>query len=331
MQGEAIRTETLRSSRMSSVRRFGSNYSTQINAFVAMILLTIVLSFIAPSFLTSANLLTVLLQSSINAIIAVGMTFIIISGGIDLSVGAIVALSAAIMGDLVVNHGVNPYIGLIIALVVGLVVGCIHGFVIAKFKINPFIVTLGAMTIWRGVALQFVEGQTIYGLPDSIVWLGQASLGPIPVPVVVTLVVYLIAWFLLTRTRVGLYTYSIGGNEKASRLSGINIDRTKIFIYSFGGLLCGLAGIIVAGRINGTSAVVGTGYELDAIAAVVIGGSSLAGGRGVIWGTLIGAIIMGIIRNGLNLLNVSPYYQMIIIGLVIIVAVGLDSLKRKRD
>ncbi|OPH60041.1 ribose ABC transporter permease [Paenibacillus ferrarius] len=301
------------------------------NAFIALVVLMIVLSFIAPSFLTSKNLLTVLLQSSLNSIVAVGMTFIIISGGIDLSVGAIVALSAAVMGELVVNQGVNPYIGLLIPLVIGVAVGWIHGVVITKFNINPFIVTLGAMTIWRGAALVFVQGRTIYGLPDAITWLGQGYVGPIPVAVLLTAVVYLVAWFLLTRTKIGMYTYSIGGNEKASRLSGIHTDRAKIFIYAFGGLLCGLTGIIVAGRINGTSALVGNGYELDAIAAVVIGGTSLAGGRGVIWGTLIGAIIMGVIRNGLNLLNVSPYYQLIIIGIVIVAAVGLDSLKQKKD
>lgn len=331
MQGEIAENKLNRNIPMSFTARLWANYSTQINGFFALILLGAILSLLSPSFLTSDNLLTVLLQSSINAIIAVSATFIIISGGIDLSVGSIVALSTAVMGEMVITRGVNPFVGLLIALTVGLAVGVIHGIVIAKFKINPFIVTLGAMTIWRGVALEFVNGQTIYGLPDTITWLGQASIGPIPVPVIVTVLVYILAWYLLKRTRVGLYTYAIGGNEKASRLSGINLVRTKIFIYAFGGLLCGLAGIIVAGRINGTSAVVGSGYELDAIAAVVIGGTSLAGGRGVIWGTLIGAIIMGVIRNGLNLLNVSPYYQMIIIGLVIIVAVGMDSIRRKRE
>ncbi len=186
------------------------------------------------------------------------------------------------------------------------------------------------MTIWRGVALEFVQGRNIYGLPDAVTWLGSSSILGIPTPVVTAVVMYFIAWFILKRTQIGLYTYAIGGNEKASLLSGINISRTKIFIYALNGALCGLAAIIIAGRMNGTSAVVGQGYELDAIAAVAIGGTSLSGGKGVIWGTLIGAVMMGVIRNGLNLLNVSSYYQMIIIGVVIVFAVAIDALRRRR-
>lgn len=316
--------------RNSGLNHFLQTYKTQISTFFALIVLCIILGFASESFFKVNNLLTVLLQSSINSIIAIGMTFVIITGGIDLSVGSIVALSAAVMGELSVNRGVNPLLAMAIALGIGLIAGLMQGTIIAKINIPPFIVTLGGMTIWRGVALQFVKGQNIYGLSESMTWLGSSDIFGIPTPVITALIMYTIAWFILKRTKIGLYTYAIGGNEKASLLSGINLSRTKIFIYALNGGLCGLAAIIIAGRMNGTSAVIGTGYELDAIAAVAIGGTSLSGGKGVIWGTLIGAVVMGVIRNGLNLLNVSSYYQMIIIGVVIVFAVAIDALRSKK-
>jgi len=211
-----------------------------------------------------------------------------------------------------------------------LLAGFTQGFIIGSIKIPPFIVTLGGMTVWRGFALEFVDGRNIYGLPESINWLGSSTIFGIPTAILFALVVYLVGWYILKKTKTGLYTYAIGGNENASKLSGINIKKTKIFIYSFTGLLCGMAGILIAGRMNGTSAIVGQGYELDAIAAVAIGGTAMSGGKGNIWGTLLGAVVMGVIRNGLNLLGVSPYFQMIIIGLVIVTAVALDAIRNKK-
>lgn len=313
-----------------TLKRIIHVYGTQISTLFALFVLCIVLSNLSDSFLKVGNLLTVLLQSSINSVIAVGMTFIIISGGIDLSVGAIAALSTAVMGELVVNRGVDPVLGLLIALGIGILVGCLQGSIIAFINIPPFIVTLGGMTIWRGVALEFVKGQNLYGLPDTLTWLGSSSIGIVPTAVIAAILLYFIAWYILKRTKFGLYTYAVGGNEDATRLSGINIKRTKILIYSFAGLLCGVAGIMIAGRMNGTSAIVGQGYELDAIAAVAIGGTAMSGGKGNIWGTLIGAVMMGVIRNGLNLLSVSPYFQMIIIGVVIVTAVSVDALRSAR-
>lgn len=313
-----------------NLKRIIRLYGTQISTLFALLVLCIVLSNLSDSFLKVGNLLTVLLQSSINSVIAVGMTFIIISGGIDLSVGSIVALSTATMGELVVNRGVNPIAGLVIALLIGLTVGMIQGTIIAYINIPPFIVTLGGMTIWRGVALEFVKGQNLYGLPDSLTWLGSSKIWIIPTAVIAAVIIYFIGWYMLKRTKFGLYTYAVGGNEGATRLSGINIRRTKIMIYSFAGLLCGIAGIMIAGRMNGTSAIVGTGYELDAIAAVAIGGTAMSGGKGNIWGTMIGAVVMGVIRNGLNLLSVSPYWQMIIIGVVIVTAVSVDALRSNK-
>ncbi len=310
--------------------RFFESYKTQISTFIALIILCIILTFLTDKFFTGKNLISVLRQSSINSILAAGMTFVIISGGIDLSVGAIVALSTAIMGDLVVNTGINPFLGMFIALVLGVASGAIQGLIIAKVKIPPFIVTLGGMTIWRGIALEYVDGSNVYGLPDQLKWLGGGDVFGLPAPVLVAMLVYLASWFLLKKTKFGTYTYAIGGNEVAARLSGISIAKVQILIYSFCGLLCGISGILIAGRINATSAVVGTGYELDAIAAVAIGGTSMSGGKGIIWGTLLGALVMGVIRNGLNLMRVSPYYQQIIIGIVIVGAVSIDAIRRNK-
>jgi ribose transport system permease protein len=314
-----------------SIKQFYFSYATQFNTFLALIGLGAILTFLVPDFrfLTSDNLISVLLQSSINSIIAIAETFIIITGGIDLAVGATVALTSSMMGALVVNYGINPFLGIVAAIAIGLLTGYIHGLLITKINIPAFIVTLGTMTIWRGVALQFMNGTNIFGLPAALNWFGQAYVGIIPVAVIFAVFLYFCAWFVLGRTKLGLYVYAIGGNETASRLSGININRTKIVVYTIGGFLCAIAGILVAGRINAASPNTGVGYELDAIAAVVIGGTSLAGGQGVIWGTLIGAVMMGVIRNGLNMLNVSPYFQMIVIGLVIITAVGFDCFRRR--
>jgi ribose transport system permease protein len=264
------------------------------------------------------------------SILAVAETFVILSGGIDLSVGSIVAFSSAFMGELVVHHHLNPILGLGVALLLGIFAGFVHGMIITKARVPPFIVTLGAMQVWRGIALQFTNGSNIYELPDVLTWVGQGSVGPIPASILLAVLVYFVAWIVLTRTKLGLHIYAVGGNEQASRLSGINIDRTKIIIYTISGFLCGVAAILISGRMGATSGNTATGYELDAIAAVVIGGTSLFGGEGVVWGSLIGALMMQVIRNGLNLLSVPAYYQMVVIGLVIIVAVAVDCIRRRK-
>lgn len=314
---------------LSSMKVFQHNFSTQINTLFALFLLCAGLGFLSPSFLTASNLISILLQATLVMILAVAETFIIISGGIDLSVGSVVALSSAVMGEIVVHQGVNPFAGIIIAFGIGTAAGFIHGLLITKLDMAPFIVTLGTMTVWRGVALLFVKGQVIYSLPEQLNWLGSAEIGIIPVAVIASILIYFIAWFVLSRTKLGVYTYAIGGNQHAARLSGINIDRTKIAIYTIGGFLCAVAGLVVVGRTGSTNASVAMGYELDAIAAVAIGGTSMAGGEGNIWGTLIGAVIMQVIRNGMNLLGADPYLQMVVLGVVIVAAVAVDCLRRK--
>ena len=311
------------------LKQFQHTYEAQINTVIALFILCVILSFLSDSFLSVDNLITVILQSTLVSTLAIAETFIIITGGIDLSVGAVVALSSAFMGELVVHGHVNPFLGLGIALLIGIMAGFIHSILITKANIPPFIVTLGTMTVWRGIALQFTNGQNIYDLPPQLTWLGQGSIGPIPVAVLLTILLYFIAWFILTRTKLGLHIYAIGGNQQAARLSGINLDKTKMVVYTLGGLLCAIAAIVISGRMNATSGNTAAGYELDAIAAVVIGGTSLMGGEGVVWGSLIGAVMMQIIRNGMNLLNVSAFYQMVVIGAVIIIAVGGDTIRRK--
>lgn len=307
-----------------------SVYGSQVSTIIALVIMALILTVLTPRFLTGKNLITVLLQSSINSLLALGMTFIIITGNIDLAVGSVVAFSAAIPGFMMVNMGLNPIFAIILGLALGTLTGFISGVVITKVGIPAFIVTLGSMSIWRGLALQFTNGTTSFGLPKLIKVLGQGYIGPIPVPVIIMVIAYLIAWFILSKTPLGLATYAIGGNEKASELSGIKVHRVKIQLFCIHGFLSGLGGLVLAGRLNSTMGVMASGYELDAIAAVIIGGTSMFGGEGNVWGSLIGAVLMGVLRNGLNLLNVSPYIQMVAIGAVIVFAVAVDAIRRKR-
>lgn len=309
------------------INTFVHNNSSQLTAGAGLIVLLIFLSFLSDNFLSARNLINICLQASVIGILAICETFVIISGGVDLSVGAIVALSSALMGHYVVNLGVNGVVGLILCLVISTLCGLFNGVLISVLNMPPFVVTLGTMTIFRGLAYEWTNAKSIYGLPESINFLGQKYIGIVPFAVVVVFILYIISWFLLKHTKFGLYTYSIGGNVVASRLSGIRVNLVKCGIYVLGGLLCGIAGILIAGRMNGTSALVATGYETDAIAAAAIGGISMAGGKGNIWGTLIGVLVMQCIRNGMNLLGVSSYLQMVVIGAVIIIAVAADCIR----
>jgi len=298
-------------------------------SLLALVLLSVILSILSPYFLTTENLLSIGLQTAIIAIIALGMVFVIISGGIDLSVGSIVALSGIITAQLLVA-GVPLLITLIAGIAAGGVLGFVNGFIIAKGNLPPFIVTLGMMGVARGLSLVLTDGLPISSLPESFTFLGNGRILGIPVPVVILIVVALIAAFVLSKMIFGRYVYSIGSNEEAAHLSGINVTFNKIMIYAICGLMSGLAGILMAARLVSAQPSAGTGYELDAIAAVVIGGASLAGGVGTVGGTIIGAFIMGVLRNGLNLLDVSPFWQQIAIGVIIVLAVYLDQVRRKK-
>ena len=310
-------------------RDFFQHYGRQVGTFIGLVGLSAILWLLSPHFLTVSNLLNVAQQTAINAIIAVGMTFVIISAGIDLSVGSIVALSGVVLGSALQNNIPLP-IALLIALGVGTLCGALNGALITLGGLPPFISTLGMMSVARGAALMFTEGRPVSGFGESFRFLATGELLSIPTPIIIMLAVYLLAHFTLTRTKLGRYAYAIGGNEQAALLSGVNTRLYKTIVYSLCGMLSGLAAIILTARLNSAQPIAGINYELDAIAAAVIGGTSLMGGEGTLVGTLIGALIMGVLRNGLNLLGVSSFLQQIVIGFVIIVAVLLDMMLKKQ-
>jgi len=312
-----------RSSRLTHARQFGT--------VLGLVVLSSVLWALTPHFLTVPNLLNVAQQTSINAIVAVGMTFVIISGGIDLSVGSIVALSGVALGAALQGGQALP-VALAIALGIGVTCGLVNGAIISWGGLPPFIVTLGMMSIVRGAALVFTEGRPVSGFDPLFRSLAAGQLGGVPAPVIATLAVYLVAHVVLTRTTFGRYVYAIGGNEEATRLAGVSVRFHKTMIYAVSGLVSAMAAVILTARLNSAQPIAGTMYELDAIAATVIGGTSLMGGQGSLAGTLVGALIMAVLRNGLNLLGVSSFLQQIVIGAVIIGAVLVDTvLKRHRN
>jgi ribose transport system permease protein len=291
--------------------------------------LVIIVSVLNPGFLAPLNILNLLRQVAINALIAFGMTFVILTGGIDLSVGSILALSSVLMSGMIVS-GVDPILAILLSCLIGAVLGMVNGLLVTKGKMAPFIATLATMTIYRGLTFVYTDGNPITGLGDNI-WFqlfGRGYFLGIPVPAITMLISFTVLWLLLHRTPFGRQTYAIGGNEKAAIISGIHVSRVKVIIYSLAGTLSALAGAILTSRLNSAQPTGGTSYELDAIAAVVLGGTSLSGGRGRIVGTLIGALIIGTLNNGLNLLGVSSFYQMVIKGIVILIAVWLDRKKK---
>ncbi|MBI4548934.1 MAG: ribose ABC transporter permease [Ignavibacteriae bacterium] len=299
---------------------------------IALILEIIIFSQLSPYFFTAENILNVSLQSSITAIIAAGMTFVILTAGIDLSVGSVVALSgvlatSALKFDVPLSTGFP--LAILVALIIGIVSGSIAGVFITKFSITPFIVTLALMTIWRGTAFIYTDGRPVWGLPEEFSMLGSGRIFEVPVPTLIMLAVYIVSYIVLKYTRFGRYVYAVGGNREAARLAGINTNRILFCVYMICGALAGISGILLASRMNSGQPNAGLMYELDVIAAVVVGGTSLFGGRGSIVGTFIGAMLIGILRNGLNLLNVGSYVQMVVLGVVILLAVMLDQIRKR--
>ena len=323
---------------ISPFQRFIRNNMTQLVTLGVLIILTLSLACLKENFLTPKNIINIFLQASVIGVLAVGMSFVIFSDGIDLSVGSVMALSCTIVGDLVVNKGYNVFVGLFIGFFVGGLCGFITGLLITKIKMPAFIVTMGAMLIWRGVALEWVNGAGLYGVPETLGALGSKYFGDpsatqfaMPYAVVMLILLYVAAWFVLRKTQFGTHVYAIGDNERAAKLSGIKVDRTRILVYTISGIMCALASVVVMGRMNGSTPIVGQSYELEAIAGVAIGGAAMSGGSGTIWGTLIGVLMVQVIRNGMNMLGLSPYYQQIIIGAIIIFAVGIDCFRRRKS
>jgi ribose transport system permease protein len=308
---------------MNSTLRFLS----QNKSLIGLIVLVVAVSIASPDFLDIGNLLNVLRQTSINAVIAMGMTFVILTAGIDLSVGAVLALCGAFAASLIAG-GYGLAITVPLVLLAGIALGALSGLVITYGAVQPFIATLVSMTVLRGVVLVYSNGTPIDAssgaASDAFGNLGAGYVFGIPIPVVAAAIVFAGCWVALTQTRFGRYVYAIGGNENVTRLSGVNVTLIKIAVYAVSGLLSALAGIILTARLESAQPNAGLGYELDAIAAVVVGGTSLAGGIGTMTGTVIGALIIGILNNALNLMDVSSYYQMIAKGSVILLAVLAD-------
>jgi len=296
-----------------------------------LVALAVLLSVISPAFRDPQNLINILQQVTVNAILALGMTMVIFTGGIDLSVGSVVAFSGIVMGILVIDLGVNPWLAALIGIALGSVCGTINGLLISRFKLQPMIATLGMMSIARGAALTLAGGRTISGYPPGFTWLGNGTIPgtTIPVQIVFMLLLYVIAYYFMRYRRFGRALYSVGGNEEATRLSGINVFKYKTLAYTVSGALAGIASVVLVAKLNSAQSIAGQDYELDAIASAVIGGASLLGGKGSIWGTLMGALIIGVIRNGLNLLNVSSYLQKLIIGFIILIAVLVDAFRNR--
>lgn len=304
-------------------------FLTKYGILVALCLIIVVLSIISPAFLSITNILNVLRQISINGFLAIGVTFVILTGGIDLSVGAIVAFAGVVSASIARVPSYPAIFAIFMGILAGLVLGVINGFVIAKWNIAPFIVTLGMMSAARGVTFVYSDGRPIPGLSDNFLYFASGYILGIPIPVILLAIIYVIASIVLYRTRFGRYVYAVGGNEVSALISGLGVKKIKVLVYAISGLLAGLAGVVLTSRVTSGLPQAGQSYELDAIAAVVIGGTSLAGGKGKLWGTVVGFLLIGIINNGLDLLNVSSFYQLIVKGLIIVIAVMLDSQANK--
>jgi ribose/xylose/arabinose/galactoside ABC-type transport system permease subunit len=301
------------------------DYLSKYGIYIAFILMCIILSISSSAFLTVNNILNVLRQISINGIIAIGMTFVIITGGIDLSVGSIIGLAAVVAASFAHPGDYPVVVPIVIGLLVGLLCGGINGILISRWRVAPFIVTLGMMTAARGMTMVYTNGRPVINLSDGYNYVGGGYIAGLPLPVIILIIVALIGIFILNYTKFGRHVFAVGGNEHSANVSGVRTKSVKVAVYCIVGMAAGLAGIVVSSRVMAGSPVLGTGYELDAIAAVVIGGTSLFGGVGSIVGTLIGVLIIGTMNNGLDLLNVSSYYQQIVKGVIIVLAVLLDK------
>lgn len=304
----------------------------QLAASASLLFMVIVFSILSPFFLSYGNLITIVSQTAVIGIIAIGVTFVIITAGIDLSLGSVVALSGVTAG-LAVAAGAPDFIGILVGAVTGLAIGAFSGTLVAYGKLPGFIATLGMMMSARGFSLVLTQGRPVY-LHGNVTFRMIHSydlFGVIPLPAIYLFAVAYIAHVILRKTSIGRFVFAVGSNEDAARLSGINVNTTKLFVYSFSGLMCGLSGVLLLARLNSGQPAIGQGYELDAIAAAVIGGTSLAGGVGQISGTIIGALIMSTMKNGLNLMHVSQFWQQVIIGFVVILAVYIDIKRRERQ
>lgn len=300
------------------------------SVFIILLLIGLIFALGSGDFLTTSNLLNVALQTSIIAIVAIGMTFTILTAGIDLSVGSVMALSGALAAGLAVRQGLGTYGGISVALLAGMAVGAVNGLLIIKGGMPPFVATLAMLAVGRGLTLVYTEGRPIAGIEKDFIFWGTGQVAGIPMPVILLVILALIAFVVLRHTRFGLYVYATGGNEETTRLAGVSPNRIKLAVYVISGFTAALGGVLLTARLWSAQPNAAVGWELDAIAAPVLGGTSLFGGVGGIGGTLVGAFIIGVLSNGLNLLGISSYYQQVIKGVVFILAVMLDLFTKRR-
>lgn len=320
------------------------SFASQFGAFIALVVLCVVFAILEPAFLTERNIFNVLRQVSIYGLLAIGMTFVILTGGIDLSVGSVLALTglvAAVVykggrtlltaGTAGQAEGYGLITAILAALAIGLFLGFLHGAAIVWLRVPPFIATLGGITAWRGLSLMLSQGQPISNFPPEYQWFGKESVGPVPVLVLILVIAALIGWIVLRYSRYGRQVYAVGGNQEAARLSGLNTRNVILSVYVISGFMAGLSGFLLSSRLNSAEQVAGVGYELTVIAGVVIGGTSFSGGEGSIPGTILGVLLIGVLANGLTLMNVPPYIQQVLTGLIIVFAVWFDqAVKRRR-
>ena len=323
--GTASRASARRAVALAQLRR-----TTVFYPLVGLVAVSLVMVFASNSFLSADNISNIMRQVSINALIAVGMTYVILTGGIDLSVGAVMAFAGTVAAFLMAS-GVNGVLALFASLLVGLAFGAANGICVAYAGMPPIIVTLATMGIARGLGLITTGGYPISGLPAWINWFGAGRVFGIDVPILIMLAVYAAGWLLLERTTFGRYVYAIGGNETATRLSGVRVPRAKLAIYALSGLTAAFAAVVLTGRLMSGQPNAGQGFELDAIAAVVLGGTSIAGGRGSLIGTLLGALLLGVLNNGLNMVGVNPYVQTVVKGVIILFAIFIGRERRARS
>ncbi len=330
-----VKGQVRRPDRLATLSRFG--------AFFFLIILCVIFYILEPRFFGQLNVFNVLRQVSVYGLLAIGMTFVILTGGIDLSIGSLLAL-AGLVGAVVYKGGTGLLsagtagqaqgFGLpaafAAAIAVGLLGGLLQGLAVSKLRVPAFIVTLGGLSIFRGLSLMLTSGQPISTFPDEYTFWGKGMIGPVPVPVVIFAIFAVIAFVVLRYARYGRHIYAIGGNQEASRLSGLNVSWLVMSVYLITGFFAGLSGFLLSSRLNSAEVIAGVGYELTVIAAVVIGGTSLFGGEGGVLGTVVGVLLIGVLNNGLTMVNVSPYVQQVIIGLIIVFAVYLDQLVKRR-
>lgn len=302
---------------------------SNMSSLIVLIVLCVALSIAEPAFHSFNNLINILQQVTTIAVLALGVNVVIFTDGIDISVGSVVAFTGIVMGKIIVEGGMPTIVGIAAALIIGALCGTFNGIMISKFKLQPMIATLAMMSMARGAAYTIADGNTITGYSAGFRWIGTGTIPgtQIPVQIIFMIALYIVFYYVMKYRKFGRYIYSIGGNEEATRLSGINVDKYKTLAYTLSGLCAGISSVILTAKLNSAQSTAGLDYEMDAIASCVIGGTSLLGGSGSVWGTFVGAIIMIVIRNGLNLLNVSSNLQKLVIGVVILLAVLADAFR----